>query len=60
MTSWRDLAAQGVIVCPADRGTLTVGTDTLRCASCSRVYRIEDEIPVLLISDAVVDAGHTG
>ena len=52
MSSWQDLVDQGVIVCPADHGTLTADTHSLTCVTCSRVYRIEDDIPVLLIGEA--------
>ena len=52
MTTWRDLVAQGVIVCPADRGRLTVG-ERLVCEDCGRSYPIDDDIPVLLVSDAL-------
>ena len=60
MTSWRELVDQGVIVCPADHGKLDSGADTLTCATCSRVYRIEDDIPVLLISEAQAKTSDIG
>jgi LSD1 subclass zinc finger protein len=43
-----------ILVCPKCRGELEYREDEqeLRCASCRLVYRIEDEIPILLIDEA--------
>lgn len=53
MTDWRDLVADGVLVCPADKGTLVVDGTQLRCEHCARKYHVENEIPVLLLSEAI-------
>ncbi|MDT5009635.1 MAG: uncharacterized protein QOH57_1252 [Mycobacterium sp.] len=42
-----------LLVCPADRGPLVYVDDVLVNPRLSRVYRIEDGIPVLLIDEAV-------
>jgi len=59
MSSWRDLVNSGVIVCPADRGALLVKETELECADCDRRYRIDDDIPVLLLSDVISPSAHT-
>lgn len=43
-----------VIVCPACKGRLEPSPegDALDCGACKLRYRIEDEIPVLLVSEA--------
>lgn len=46
-----------ILVCPADRGPLLLTGDLLYNPRLRRAYRIEDEIPVLLVDEAVdVDA----
>lgn len=44
-----------ILVCPKCRGELEYReeADELRCPSCRLVYRIEDDIPILLIDEAV-------
>jgi len=46
-----------ILVCPACKKPLTVvGNDAaLKCAECRRVYPVRDDIPVLLIDEAIVD-----
>lgn len=43
-----------IIVCPKCRGELAYEEDKaqLRCPECRLVYRIEDDIPILLIDEA--------
>jgi len=41
-----------ILVCPADRGPLTLVGDVLYNPRLRRAYRIEDGIPVLLIDEA--------
>ena len=43
------------LVCPACRGKLDFTDDAegMVCADCCLVYRIEDEIPILLVEEAV-------
>lgn len=43
-----------ILVCPADRGTLLlIGDRLLYNPRLRKAYRIEDEIPVLLVDEAV-------
>jgi hypothetical protein len=46
-----------ILICPACRAKVELKSDGsgLRCVSCSRVYPIRDEIPVMLIDEAVVE-----
>jgi hypothetical protein len=43
-----------VLVCPACRGDLQYDADacTLTCAACRLRYRVEDDIPVMLVDQA--------
>ena len=43
-----------ILVCPKCRGELEYLDEEqqLRCPSCRLVYRIEDDIPILLIDEA--------
>lgn len=43
-----------IIVCPKCRGELVYdeGEAELRCPECRLVYRVEDDIPILLIDEA--------
>ena len=38
-----------MLVCPACKVKLEISDDGLKCNECSRVYPIEDGIPVMLI-----------
>ncbi|MBI3795307.1 MAG: Trm112 family protein [Nitrospinae bacterium] len=44
-----------VLVCPQCRGDLqlTAGKDGLVCPKCRLLYEIKDEIPVMLVDEAV-------
>jgi uncharacterized protein len=42
-----------ILVCPADRGPLMLVDDVLYNPRLRRAYRIEDNIPVLLVDEAV-------
>lgn len=46
-----------ILVCPADKGGLDLVKDgaALRCRVCKRVYRIEDDIPVMLVDEATIE-----
>ncbi|HEY3824280.1 MAG TPA: Trm112 family protein [Bryobacteraceae bacterium] len=46
-----------ILICPACRAKVELKTDGsgLRCVSCHRLYPIRDEIPVMLIDEAVID-----
>ena len=43
-----------ILACPRCKGevTLTDGQDGLVCKSCRLLYRIEDDIPIMLIDEA--------
>ncbi|OBF22180.1 Trm112 family protein [Mycobacterium sp. ACS4331] len=41
-----------ILVCPEDRGPLVHADDVLYNPRLRRAYRIEDDIPVLLIDEA--------
>lgn len=43
----------GILVCPADRGPLLLLGDVLYNPRLRKAYRIEDDIPVLLVEEAV-------
>lgn len=47
-----------ILVCPACRVPLALKENgqSLKCASCHRVYRIQDDIPVLRIDQATIEA----
>ena len=42
-----------ILVCPADRGSLLLAGEVLYNPRLRRAYRIEDDIPVLLVDEAV-------
>lgn len=42
-----------ILVCPADRGPLTLVGDVLYNPRLRKAYRIDDGIPVLLVDEAV-------
>ncbi len=42
----------GIIVCPADRGPLLAVENILYNPRLRRAYRVENDIPVLLIDEA--------
>jgi uncharacterized protein len=41
-----------ILACPQCRGPLEVEPDSLRCDTCRLRYRVDNGIPVLLISEA--------
>jgi len=47
-----------ILVCPTCKKPLAVVKDgeALKCAECRRVYPVRDNIPVMLIDEAVVEA----
>ncbi|MCV7423539.1 Trm112 family protein [Mycobacterium yunnanensis] len=59
-----DERLRSLLVCPEDRGPLLlVGNEFLYNPRLRRAYRIEADVPVLLISEAVTitdDAEHQG
>jgi uncharacterized protein YbaR (Trm112 family) len=46
-----------ILACPACKSPLSLGEETLKCSSCSRVYPIRDGIPILLVEEASVEKG---
>ena len=46
-----------ILVCPACHVKLELKPDGngLKCVSCRRVYPIRDDIPVMLIDEAVIE-----
>ena len=47
-----------ILVCPACRNPLIhrENPDSLKCAACKRVYPVRDNIPILLVDEATIDA----
>ena len=46
-----------ILVCPACRAKVELKPDggALKCAGCKRVYPIRDDIPVMLVDEAVIE-----
>ena len=51
---WTDIIDR--LACPACKSPLTVSAnrDSLKCASCKRVYPVQDDIPILLVDQATI------
>lgn len=49
-----------ILRCPACKAKVELKADGsgLKCVSCYRVYPIRDEIPVMLIDEAVIEENH--
>ncbi|HEY0702656.1 MAG TPA: Trm112 family protein [Candidatus Acidoferrales bacterium] len=47
-----------ILVCPLDKTPVKLTGDQrgLKCPSCRRVYPIREDIPVMLIDEARIDA----
>lgn len=47
-----------ILVCPEDHAAvrLVPGGQGLKCERCHRVYPIRDDIPVMLLEEAVIEA----
>ncbi len=47
-----------ILVCPVDKAPLHLRADGsgLKCEECHRVYPIRDDIPVMLVDQAVIEA----
>jgi uncharacterized protein len=52
----QDLLA--MLVCPVCRKPVILNAtgDSLKCGECRRVYPIQDDIPIMLIDSAKIDA----
>jgi LSD1 subclass zinc finger protein len=53
---WRDIIND--LVCPACKQPLaiTASGNSLKCGACKRVYPIQDDIPILLVDKATIEA----
>jgi len=53
---WTDILDR--LACPACKSPLTVSPsrDSLKCQSCKRVYPVQDDIPILLVDRATIEA----
>ena len=47
-----------ILVCPLDKTPVKLTPDGqgLKCSQCHRVYPIQDDIPVMLIDEATIEA----
>ncbi len=47
-----------ILVCPACKAPvkLTADSQGLKCQQCRRVYPIKDDIPVMLVDEAKIEA----
>jgi uncharacterized protein YbaR (Trm112 family) len=53
-----DPALLEILVCPACRTPVHVVKDgaALKCDTCRRLYPIQDDIPIMLVDEATVEA----
>lgn len=50
-----------MLACPACRGELVLrGEDRLHCGACHRTYPVRDDIPILLLDEATLEAPGAG
>jgi LSD1 subclass zinc finger protein len=49
-----------ILVCPACKKPLELrtndGSESLKCSECRRVYPVKDNIPILLVDEAAIEA----
>jgi uncharacterized protein YbaR (Trm112 family) len=47
-----------ILVCPVDKARIELTADKtgLKCTQCSRVYPIREDIPVMLVEEATIEA----
>jgi len=47
-----------ILVCPACKKPLSQKEDgsSLKCSECRRVYPVRDDIPILLVDEATIEA----
>jgi uncharacterized protein YbaR (Trm112 family) len=52
-------ALLAILACPRCKGDVKLTADEkgLKCVSCHRVYPIKDDIPVMIVDEAVVEPG---
>ncbi|MBR9975110.1 MAG: Trm112 family protein [Bacteroidetes bacterium] len=46
-----------ILVCPVGKSDLRLEDNVLVCTSCGAKYRIEDDIPIMLVEEAELPAG---
>ena len=46
-----------ILVCPLDKAPVHLNSDQsgLKCGKCYRVYPIKDDIPVMIIEEAIIE-----
>jgi uncharacterized protein len=46
-----------MLVCPADKQPLEYrqNPESLKCSQCHRVYAVKDDIPIMLIDQAIIE-----
>jgi LSD1 subclass zinc finger protein len=46
-----------ILVCPACKQALEYreNPESLKCAQCRRVYAVKDDIPIMLVDEAVIE-----
>jgi len=44
-----------ILVCPVCKTPLAIEDNRLKCAQCRRAYPVRDDIPVLLVDEAVIE-----
>jgi uncharacterized protein YbaR (Trm112 family) len=47
-----------ILVCPACKQALEYrqNPESLKCTQCHRVYRVEDNIPIMLVDEATIES----
>jgi uncharacterized protein len=47
-----------ILVCPACKQALEhrKNPESLKCRQCSRVYPVKDDIPIMLVDEATIEA----
>ncbi|CCH49714.1 Trm112 family protein [Pseudodesulfovibrio piezophilus] len=50
------------LACPQCKGSLTVqpAEDGLACAVCKKIYPVKDDIPIMLVDQAIAEQEWTG
>ncbi len=48
-----------ILACPRCKGDVKLTADEkgLKCVACHRVYPVKDDIPVMIVDEAVVEPG---
>ena len=45
-----------ILVCPVCKTPVTEKKEALKCNQCRRVYPVRDNIPIMLVDQATIDA----